>query len=78
MRIFSKITDDMYMELEKEQTNALLEELLFNALPWFEFPRVNLQDYNLDGKYFNVNLKFTLKRAPSRVLFVFIIYQNLS
>ena len=45
-RFYSKITDDMYMELDKVQTDALLEELLINALPWFEFPRVSLQ-YNV-------------------------------
>ena len=42
-RFYSKITDDMYMELDRTQTDALLEELLINALPWFEFPRVSLQ-----------------------------------
>ena len=42
-RFYSKITDDMYMELDRVQTDALLEELLINALPWFEFPRISLQ-----------------------------------
>ena len=42
-RFYSKITDDMYMELDQTQTDALLEELLINALPWFEFPKVSLQ-----------------------------------
>ena len=42
----SKITDDMYMELTKEETYQLLKELLLSALPKFEFPRVNL-DYEL-------------------------------
>lgn len=32
------ITDDMFMELTKEDTEALLEEILLAALPWFEFP----------------------------------------
>jgi len=50
----SKITDDMYMELDQEQTNALLHELVITALPWFEFPRVNLNDYTEEG--FNVSL----------------------
>ena len=40
----SKITDDMYLQLTYEDTLSLLEELLFSALPKFEFPRVNL-DY---------------------------------
>lgn len=53
---YSKVTDDMYMELDKEQTERLLEELMLNAIPWFEFPRVALDDYDLDNKRFNVGL----------------------
>ena len=41
-KFMSKITDDMYMEITPEQTVALQSELLENAIPWFEFPRVNL------------------------------------
>ena len=41
-RFLSKATDDMYMELTPEETNALLLELLVSAIPWFEFPRVDL------------------------------------
>lgn len=33
------ITDDMFMELTKEDTEELLEEILIAALPHFEFPR---------------------------------------
>lgn len=43
----SKITDDMYMELTKEDTEKMLEELLVTAIHKFEFPRVNLNDYVL-------------------------------
>ena len=43
----SKITDDMYMELTKEDTEKMLEELLISSIPKFEFPRVNLNDYVL-------------------------------
>lgn len=53
---YSKITDDMYMELDKVQTDALLQELLINALPWFEFPRVDINNYDLDGECFNITL----------------------
>lgn len=53
---FSKITDDMYMELDECQTEEMLDELLLNALPWFEFPRVNLNSYDLDNKYFDARL----------------------
>ena len=41
----SKITDDMYMELSKEDTNKILEELLVSSIPKFEFPRFNIFDY---------------------------------
>lgn len=37
-----QITDDMYMELTKEDTIKLLFELLESALSWFEFPRQSL------------------------------------
>ena len=32
------ITDDMFMEMTKQDTAEMLEEILFAALPWFEFP----------------------------------------
>lgn len=41
----AKITDDMYMELSELDTFQMLQELLLNAIPKFEFPRVNLFDY---------------------------------
>ena len=53
---YSKITDDMYMELTKEDTEALCLELLQSALPWFEFPRFNLYDYNLELEEYNIDL----------------------
>ena len=43
-KFLSKITDDMYMELTEEETESMLAELLQSAIPWFEFPRVNLND----------------------------------
>ena len=45
----SKITDDMYLELDQLDTFRMLEELLLSAIEKFEFPRVNLQDYQLLG-----------------------------
>ena len=33
------ITDDMFMEMTREDTEGVLEELLVAALPHFEFPR---------------------------------------
>lgn len=46
-RFLSKITDDMYMELTPEDTIKDLQKLLINAVPGFEFPRKNLNDYTL-------------------------------
>lgn len=52
----SKITDDMYMELTIDDTRAMLEELLMSALHWFEFPRVNIFDYDKEIREFNISL----------------------
>lgn len=40
---FEKITDDMYMELTKEDTLRMVEGLLDSAIPSFEFPRKSLE-----------------------------------
>ena len=53
---FSKITDDMYMELDRKQTEIMLQQLLIGAIPWFEFPKVNIFDYEEDMETFNVHL----------------------
>ena len=44
-RFLGKITDDMYMELTPEDTVKDLQNLLIDAIPGFEFPRVCLDDY---------------------------------
>ena len=43
----SKITDDMYLQLTELDTYRMLEQLLLSAIEKFEFPRVNLWDYEL-------------------------------
>ena len=53
---FSKITDDMYMELSEAETEAMQFELFENALHWFEFPRVNIYDYSTDVGEYNIEL----------------------
>ena len=40
-----RITDDMYMEYTPTDTRKDLQSLLLNAIPNFEFPRVNLNNY---------------------------------
>ena len=46
-RFLGKITDDMYMELTPEDTVRDLRNFLIDAIPGFEFPRVNLLDYTI-------------------------------
>ena len=43
----SKITDDMYLELTELDTFRMLEQLLLSAIEKFEFPRIDLSDYEL-------------------------------
>ena len=52
----SKITDDMYMELTKAETDAIQKELLMNSLHWFEFPRVDIYDFNEELEEYNISL----------------------
>lgn len=42
-----KITDDMYMELTPEDTIKDLQRLIKDAIPGFEFPRVDLYQYEI-------------------------------
>ena len=46
-RFLGKITDDMYMELTPEDTIRDLQRLLIDAIPGFEFPRLDLYDYEI-------------------------------
>lgn len=55
-RFKAKITDDMYMELSPAETDSLLKELLLNSLHNFEFPRVDIYDYNETLEEYNIKL----------------------
>lgn len=55
-RFKGKITDDMYMELTPVDTENLLKELLLNSLHYFEFPRVDIYDYNEELEEYNIRL----------------------
>lgn len=52
----SGITDDMFMEMTREDTEAILEELLNAALPHFEFPRQDIFDLDHHNKRFKCRL----------------------
>ena len=47
---FTKVTDDMYLEMTELDTIRDLQDILFCAIPRFEFPRFNITDYEL-GNY---------------------------
>ena len=49
-RFLGEITDDLYIELTPADTYKDLINLLIQALPEFEFPRINLMDYNINTK----------------------------
>ena len=46
-RFLGKITDDMYMELTPQDTVKDLQRLLIDAIPGFEFPRTDLEGYEI-------------------------------
>lgn len=46
-RFLDKVTDDMYIEFTVQDTIKDLQNLLIDAIPGFEFPRVNLYDYEI-------------------------------
>lgn len=60
----SGITDDMFMEMTKEDTDEILEELLMAALPHFEFPRQDI--FNLDR--YNKRFKCFLTAEEIRII----------
>lgn len=45
----SKITDDMYLELDELDTYRMLQQLLLSAIEKFQFPRTDLTDYEIIG-----------------------------
>ena len=52
----SKITDDMYLELTEEDTLRDAKQYLLDAIPYFEFPRFALYDYDAEQGVYNVDL----------------------
>lgn len=57
----SKITDDMYLELTELDTFRMLEQLLLSAIEKFEFPRIDIWDYEL----FEISDEITYNGAES-------------
>ena len=44
---WARVTDDMFLEFTEEDTLEMLQDILLNALPRFEFPRFDIFDYEL-------------------------------
>lgn len=44
---WARVTDDMFLEFTVEDTLSMLQDILLNALPRFEFPRFDIFDYEL-------------------------------
>ena len=74
----SKITDDMYLELNRADTEKLLKELLISALHWFEFPRVNIYDYSDMFERFNIELSAEEKNIIATYMIVEWLGQQLA
>ncbi len=53
---FEKITDDMYMETTKEETYKMIKGIFLSAICMFEFPRVDVFNYDLDKEVYNIAL----------------------
>ena len=51
-----KITDDMYLEWTEENTYADLKNILLDSLPAFEFPKFDLNRYNIDLTKEEINI----------------------
>lgn len=54
---FTRVTDDMYLEMTELDTKRDLQNMLIAAIPKFEFPRFNIFDYNLGNKIESTNLE---------------------
>ena len=55
-KFFGKITDDLYLEMTYEDTLRDVKSILLDAIPYFEFPRFALYNYDEDLEQYNVDL----------------------
>lgn len=75
---FDKITDDMYMELTKEDTYRLVKGLMIEALQHFEFPRVNIYDFDKEKEVYNIALSLEEKDIIATYMIVHWMGQQLA
>lgn len=55
-KFFGKVTDDLYLEMTYEDTLRDVKSILLDAIPYFEFPRFALYNYDEDLEQYNVDL----------------------
>ena len=67
----SSITDDMYMELTQEETIPLLFDLFKSAISWFEFPRFNINAYDMDLEAY----EHTLSQEEIKIIAIYMIVE---
>ena len=66
-----QVTDDMYLEITKEETYNMLFNLFENAIPWFEFPRFDLFNYEKDIQVYNC----TLTQEEIKIISIYMIVE---
>jgi hypothetical protein len=64
------ITDDMFMELTKEDTEELLQEILLAAIPHFEFPKKDIFNVDLENARFSCLLDLEEKMILRQYMIV--------
>lgn len=55
-KFLGKITDDLYLEMTPEETIQDAKQFLLDAIPYFEFPRFALYDYDAELEQYNIDL----------------------
>ena len=70
-----QITDDMYMELTKEDTMKVLAELLDSAISWFEFPRQSLDRVTEEGSEEDCYFVNDLTEEEIKILSIYMVQE---
>lgn len=51
VRFLGKITDDLFMELTPEETIEIMQDILIDSLPDFDYPKFDIYNYDLTYEY---------------------------
>lgn len=60
VRLLNKITDDLFMELTPEETVEILQDILIDSLPNFDYPHFDIYNYDLSYEYYDEEGDFTV------------------